>query len=571
MEELTLSAQHLYNLIKLDYEATDVQQQKYFIEHIVDIIATKVGELYPVYRTHPKIPHGSFYQRTKIEQAREFDFLHPFVFSENKGIRIQNKSTFPTSSPDATEVYITSYLKNILSQPKENHNLLQYADYTINKRLNPIPDILETLHKAVSDALIELDSDSECHIVYRGECDLKRSKIEFLEVGETDPHILSLNEVALDANDFGPCITLAIGGPLCISHVDMTFCIEDLKMNSEREWRERYFVLLRYGFLQNNWLRTYYKPGYKELDEHHTKILVLMKKCFVECKKYQYDSTYTSHVLRTLVLSHHQVCEDETSLGRCFYKVAIHVLRMAIQDPEDNEKLYISSEWLGSLKNVTYPVGVSIINEGSNLFPTDLLFTLSLYILVQFMRYPHTVDSLCTTKLISVFIQVICKYSSAALKIQVGGILQTEVESYESEILIERVHNFLFELRYMRYKGGAINSILSHPPLPYIPYCPDPEQPIRISLTGKIEKICKEEERGEWEMWRHTIEQNIGLTRFMELRKHQKNIRKWEQIRRQEISHLAKENNASRGNKTPGESYTRGDQTSRISHTPGGY
>ncbi|CAH1779081.1 unnamed protein product, partial [Owenia fusiformis] len=271
-ESLTVCSQQIFELLKLNYEDKDVQKQREFVENIVDATSGKIGQLYPMFKTHSKLPKGSFFQETKIDEPNEFDFLNPLAFSENQGIRTElYEGAFKL--PGVKDVYIRRELKEKLSTPWRKHDLLKIDKYGgIDVKLDSYDDLLVPIHKAISEALTELHKEGR--LVYKGICHLKRMSKELLKEGEVDPRTLKRNEIMLDSNDLGPCITMVVGGPLCVTDFDMTFCIEDHRESRTAEEAGRYFVL---PSLTRNWIPTHYMPGHKELDEHHRKILMILK------------------------------------------------------------------------------------------------------------------------------------------------------------------------------------------------------------------------------------------------------------------------------------------------------
>ncbi|CAH1783499.1 unnamed protein product [Owenia fusiformis] len=483
-KRLALYTHQIVDILKLNYESEDVKEHRDLIENIVDAVAKKVGDLYPVFKTQHKLPNGSFYQKTKIELPNEFDFLNPFVFSETNGVIAIKRSDVSERGKD---VYVNDSLRRVILSEPANEPSSRVGDFKIQLTRN---DILYPLHRAISKALTNLQNDDR--VIYKGECDIRRSKIELAQNGEVDPRKLKLGEILLDSRIVGPCLTLAVGGPLCVTYVDLTFCLEDkspdkgYNANSGRD--VKFFVLPRHF---KTWIPTYYEQRYMELDSHHRNVLMVLKYCFVECGKYQCRSTYNSHVLKTIVLNHCLTCKDATSLGRCFNEVAQHVFRLGIgkDDHETNNShpcLHFSPTWLESLSSIGY-FQSNIITEGDRLRPGDILYTLALTILVEFMKTcPEVVDLLRTKDVLSTCLQLICKYSMRALDIKTDG--DEFVIEFNSTIPKENIDGFISKLKDLRQKGSDIADLLSAEPLPYPPYRSDPRNTITITIAGTIQQ-----------------------------------------------------------------------------------
>ncbi|CAH1779008.1 unnamed protein product [Owenia fusiformis] len=556
-KRLTLCAEEIADCIKVNYEDEEVQEHKDFIENVVDVVSETVGWRNPEFKTHPKLPNGSFYQETKVEIPNEFDFLNPLNISTEIRAGVQNtKQVFIDKKkyPRFKNKYDYSDFLSLSSYPQE---IVKQG----MEELHPYDNILKQLQRAVSEALDMLQGKTRTigqfemrripngcenwsyslennlisrllyrgkRFVYKGQCDLKASKREFSDSKNADPRTLGLNEALLDTNTDGPCITLAIGGPLCVTYMDMTLCIEDKQESKQRRNGGKYFVLPRKNL--DAWMRTEYKPGNKELDKHHRKILMILKYCLIECKKYQYRSKYNSHVLKTLVLNHRDKCKGRTLLGRCFDDVSQKVFRLGIESDEANsENLIICSKWLKSLPNVGYPGG-DVIEQSDDLKPCDILFTLVLYILVEFMKSsPEAVDLLHTREALSICLQLICKYSMQLTDIHITS--DSELK-YTSNITMTCINDCISQLRDLRHKGNELNILLSSPPFPYEPYWPDPNNPICISLAGDVEIISKDKMLEEWDKWKNLITKNLEYEK--QSNTHQGELRRQEEIKLKE-------------------------------------
>ncbi|CAH1778936.1 unnamed protein product [Owenia fusiformis] len=488
-KQLTTCTEQIQRVIKLNYDAERIKEQSDFIENIVDVVTTRVGLLYPVYKTHPKLRNGSFYQGTKILQASEFDFLNPLVFSDNNGIKIENYR----------KVYMSDEIKEILSEPKKEYELAPFPDAEHSRNLLcPFDSITSPIHKAVRRALKKLHSEGQ--LKYMGQCNLKRYSREVVEEGKVDLEKLKQSEIMLDENRFGPCITLAVGGPLCVSHVDLTFCLKDHKgQNEVNNMDEKLFVLPR----NRVWILTKYTPGHYELDEHHRKILMILKYCLLESKRYVHDTKYDSHLLKMIVNHHQESCDKKSSLGKCFYDVTQQLFQLGIDKDKSDDNLHLSPTWLENLRNVGYPP-VTLLEKNNNVDTGDMIFTLVLYILVHFMKSSHDARFMLSTReVLSVCLQLISKYSMKELVTNVGSLRELTLKK---DVKVENIESFITELSGLRYKGGEINILLSALPFPYPPYWPDSCKPIKITQDGTIEIIHHTDKN--WTKWKEIIDSN---------------------------------------------------------------
>ncbi|CAH1779080.1 unnamed protein product [Owenia fusiformis] len=187
----------------------------------------------------------------------------------------------------------------------------------------------------------------------------------------------------------------------------------------------------------------------------------------------------------------------------------------------NNEYLQIyTSKWLEGLMNARYPL-IDALGSKSDMPRVDVLFTLVLYILVEFIQSCPEARELLRSREggLSVSLQLICKYSTNVL----------DCKSDPQQISKDDINGFIGSLKDLRHKGDEINNLLSSPPFPFPPYWPNPKSPVSITEEGTITKIGYLKERQRWTKWKKVIQENIrqeqiriGLQKEMETKPQEK-------------------------------------------------
>ncbi|CAH1772714.1 unnamed protein product, partial [Owenia fusiformis] len=325
----------LHNRIKLQDNAKDLDNHQRYVHDTVQTICNKLGEQFPTFKIQDCgiLPNGSYYHKTKILKADEFDYLIPLALALDKDVAIQHKS-------------ITKLEVDILSD-----TLIDVMNATCSElktvKINAVKDgklpvgITKYLRKAIAKCLTILHHEGK--LDYKGETDMRDDSS-----GKSE--MLLDKQIELDTGLHGPCVRLRLSGPLCVADVDLGFCMIIPKSNTNGGC----YVALP---IQPNWVKSFYEyPENCRVDQHHCMIVMTLKYMIHVCNK-DLPTCYSSFAITTIVHNHQRKCnmEDhagkERTLGNCLRDIANFMFKISGLKEHGNT-VTVGRKWENDLPNI---------------------------------------------------------------------------------------------------------------------------------------------------------------------------------------------------------------------------
>ncbi|CAH1780907.1 unnamed protein product, partial [Owenia fusiformis] len=255
---------------------------------------------------------GSYYDESKILFPDEYDFLPILTLTGCQMVEVESLSD------DQKICAKQGYRKIKVNEP----DILRHSPGCIKEigigKARLTSKFIQELKTSVRDALDEIED-----VKFIGEKDHEKNS------NSSDP----LNTVSIHRNLHGPSIWIRIGGPLCMTDIDLCFCIEGQESNLGP------CVLVKskldhcpYCKSENDhWIETPINPPeqYMLTPDHQKLLLTLKYISHFEKKMFKREllSTSSSYYLKALLVDHQKNCQSE-NVGECFDAVTKYTFRL---------------------------------------------------------------------------------------------------------------------------------------------------------------------------------------------------------------------------------------------------
>ncbi|CAH1773688.1 unnamed protein product [Owenia fusiformis] len=185
------------------YKEEDLIKHASDVEKIVQNICANLGKNNPAFKVVEIIKRGSFYERCKILQPNEFDFLPVLATTEND-VEIVHDD-FMDRGKERMNVKIKPGAANQLLTKSQLECTSKPRLYTYNEFMRTIREEITGKYYAQDQ---KYDTESE------------RSTVQKIAGPECE------TDVCVSSHPHGPSTILKIAGPLCETKVDLCFCLE---------------------------------------------------------------------------------------------------------------------------------------------------------------------------------------------------------------------------------------------------------------------------------------------------------------------------------------------------------
>ncbi|CAH1797715.1 unnamed protein product, partial [Owenia fusiformis] len=373
-QQLSQHITELHNLAKLKHSQKDIDSHVQYIRtRVIQPILDKFNKMQPALAVDDVLLNGSMSNKSKIEFPNDIDFVLPMALSRyvvisEKGYR----GWLHVKLPDAPHT-------DLLNLTKEHQELIPYGNSLNTEYLTK-----SIIHKTVAECLSQLHTEGV--LIYKGEKDLKYKPVESSQLEE--------NAVILHNEPHGPCIQLRVWGPLCVTDIDIAFCLKILNIPKLPHTEDNFFVALPMGF---DWVKSFYeKPHLRasRIDDHHRIILKTLKYILSQYEKTLdvYDKTELhSHALFTIVRYHQEQCDNnagEPSIAECYCDISHNLCKLLLESVENTTEVEVSARLLDDLFDKDCPDMYIYESGGDGIYMSieTILFLLVMYILSELLK-----------------------------------------------------------------------------------------------------------------------------------------------------------------------------------------
>ncbi|CAH1785265.1 unnamed protein product [Owenia fusiformis] len=419
-------------MAKLKYSQAELDNHEHYIRNrIVKALCKRLAMLSSLLAVSDILPNGSSYQGTKIDTPCEYDYILPMDMSKNNKDVVFTRIPYRSYALDVN-IYGDTFTEITQLFSKLTHlDSELFRDHTLNSRTFVRCILLQALDKCLS----ELHAEGE--LVYKGLV-LLDSKLE-----KESP---KFNEVYLHSQEHGPSIQLRVGGPLCVTDIDMGFC---LKVPGETLTQDTFYIALLSPPFLTHWIVSIYRtPNISNMDACHRYIIMALKYILTKLDK---QRAFNSFSLTTLVRYHiENECDGsavEQSIGKCFNDVCHSIARLQYVSKSDSPTELVSwGHWLEDLMNKDCP-GIKIFRRGSY-DNSEPVFPLVIYILNKLAKSSSGVPTVQDIQTQIDMVVKTCKLEAWRQHIIITLLRKNQLSSSEQEDILSTEDVYDLRVKY---------------------------------------------------------------------------------------------------------------------------